>query len=83
MLRTNLQTANGAFAPAAFVKTDFHAWVERLASRVGALTETVTGQRARRAGRLRLALLDAHLLRDIGLTRDDIRREMTKPFWRI
>lgn len=83
MLRTSLQTANGAFAPAAFAKTDFRAWVERLVSSVGAVMETIARKRQRRAGRLRLAMLDAHLLRDIGLTREDIRREMTKPFWRI
>ena len=29
-----------------------------------------------------LAELEDHQLRDIGLTRDDIRRECSKPFWR-
>ena len=29
-----------------------------------------------------LAELEDHQLRDIGLTRDDIRRECGKPFWR-
>jgi uncharacterized protein YjiS (DUF1127 family) len=29
-----------------------------------------------------LAELQDHQLRDIGLTRDDIRRECSKPFWR-
>jgi uncharacterized protein YjiS (DUF1127 family) len=30
-----------------------------------------------------LAELDNHLLRDIGLTRSDIRMEIRKPFWRV
>ena len=31
--------------------------------------------------RQRLAHLDAHLLRDIGLDPQEVRRECTKPFW--
>ena len=33
--------------------------------------------------RIHLDTLDDHLLRDVGLTRDDIRRELDKPFWRL
>jgi uncharacterized protein YjiS (DUF1127 family) len=29
-----------------------------------------------------LAMMDDRLLRDIGLTRDDVRLELRKPFWR-
>jgi uncharacterized protein YjiS (DUF1127 family) len=29
-----------------------------------------------------LAQIDDHLLRDLGLTRDDVRRECAKSFWR-
>jgi uncharacterized protein YjiS (DUF1127 family) len=29
-----------------------------------------------------LAELEDHQLRDIGLTRNDLRRECSKPFWR-
>lgn len=36
-------------------------------------------QRARQ--RRRLATLDAHLLRDVGLTRQDALAEAGKPFW--
>lgn len=32
--------------------------------------------------RLALAELDDALLRDVGLTRDDVRRECAQPFWR-
>ena len=37
---------------------------------------------ARRRSRRTLAVLDAHLLRDLGLTRDEAHAEATKPFWR-
>ena len=30
-----------------------------------------------------LAALDDHTLQDIGLTRCDVEREVTKPFWRL
>lgn len=35
----------------------------------------------RRRERQRLSLLDAHMLRDIGLAAQDARRECQKPFW--
>jgi uncharacterized protein YjiS (DUF1127 family) len=35
----------------------------------------------RRRERLRLGHLDAHLLRDIGLDPQEVRRECDKPFW--
>ena len=37
----------------------------------------------RRRQRHTLAALDDHLLRDIGLTRSAIRKEVSKPFWRV
>jgi uncharacterized protein YjiS (DUF1127 family) len=36
----------------------------------------------RAAGRYTLASLDDYLLRDVGLTRADVERELVKPFWR-
>lgn len=36
----------------------------------------------RAVSRRRLASLDAHLLRDIGLTEADVWEEARKPFWR-
>lgn len=42
-----------------------------------ALTTALT----RRRERQRLAHLDAHLLRDIGLDAHEARREYDKPFW--
>lgn len=35
----------------------------------------------RRRDRTRLAHLDAHLLRDIGMDPQEARRECAKPFW--
>jgi uncharacterized protein YjiS (DUF1127 family) len=35
----------------------------------------------RRRDRTRLAHLDAHMLRDIGMDPQDARRECSKPFW--
>ena len=42
----------------------------------------VAGQAiARRRNRRALARLDQHLLRDIGLSADEARTEVAKPFW--
>lgn len=49
---------------------------------VGAAIGAVSAMIARTHQRRSLAKLDDHLLRDIGLTRDDVRRELEKPFWR-
>ncbi|WP_352500206.1 DUF1127 domain-containing protein [Mesorhizobium sp. M0058] len=35
----------------------------------------------RHVQRLDLAAVDDHLLRDLGLTREDVRRECAKSFW--
>ena len=41
----------------------------------------VTAALTRRRDRQRLAQLDAHLLRDIGVDAQEARRECAKPFW--
>jgi uncharacterized protein YjiS (DUF1127 family) len=38
--------------------------------------------RARVMQRRTLAMLDDHMLKDIGLSRMDVEREVSKPFWR-
>lgn len=43
---------------------------------------TVAGMADRRRQRLHLAELDDRLLADVGLTRCDVKRECSKPFWR-
>ena len=48
--------------------------------RAGLLEKVRAALRLRR-NRGKLALLDAHLLRDIGLTEDEARREAARPLW--
>jgi uncharacterized protein YjiS (DUF1127 family) len=42
---------------------------------------TLSTWRTRAAERQRLSMLGDHLLRDIGLNRADVHREVSKPFW--
>jgi uncharacterized protein YjiS (DUF1127 family) len=51
------------------------AWLRHVAGRVRAWIE-------RRRTRDALAELDARLLEDVGLTRQEARTEAAKPFWR-
>ncbi|MBZ9909920.1 DUF1127 domain-containing protein [Mesorhizobium sp. BR115XR7A] len=37
----------------------------------------------RHAQRRDLSEIDDHLLRDLGLTREDVRRECAKSFWQV
>jgi len=46
------------------------------------LTDALSQAAARRRDRRHLAALDAHLLRDIGLSSEDVQDEASKPFWR-
>ncbi|HWK46073.1 MAG TPA: DUF1127 domain-containing protein [Stellaceae bacterium] len=46
------------------------------------LHEVLAGCIERAAQRHHLANLDEHSLRDLGLTRSDVVREVDKPFWR-
>lgn len=53
-------------------------------ARPGLLARVARGVSAafiRHRERQSLAHLDAHLLRDIGLTADEVRQETSKPFW--
>lgn len=56
--------------------------VAHLASRILGILVVVDGWFARRRQRRDLAELDDHLLKDLGLTRADVEREVGKPFWR-
>jgi uncharacterized protein YjiS (DUF1127 family) len=51
-------------------------------SLVSRLTRAVSDALTRRRDRRILARLDQHMLRDIGLSPDEVRTESTKPFWR-
>lgn len=48
---------------------------------VARLTRVLSDALTRRRERRLLARLDAHLLRDIGLSTDEARAETAKPFW--
>lgn len=56
------------------------------AARTGGLLHAVRARvklwHRRARDRRMLAQLDAHMLRDIGITREDALREARKPFWR-
>jgi uncharacterized protein YjiS (DUF1127 family) len=54
----------------------------RLRSLPGKLWATIRTWIARRRQRSALAELDDHLLKDIGVSREDALREVDKPFWR-
>ena len=49
---------------------------------IGRIQHTMRAWSERAASRRALAMLNDHLLRDIGLTRVDVERELMKPFWR-
>ncbi|MGE5201578.1 MAG: DUF1127 domain-containing protein [Acidobacteriota bacterium] len=49
---------------------------------IARLIETLTVWRARHRGRVLLAQMDAHDLKDLGLSRSDVYAEIEKPFWR-
>lgn len=56
--------------------------ITRNVSRTHALGDKVKLWWQRRVGRRELARLDEQGLHDLGITRADARREVSKPFWR-
>ena len=53
----------------------------RLRAAAEGVVATFAEWRRRRRGRIQLALLDDHMLRDIGLSRAEAWYEINKPFW--
>lgn len=47
------------------------------------LVEIMLDWQERRRQRRQLAMMDEHMLRDIGLSSADVEHEVHKPFWRI
>ena len=54
----------------------------RAQDRLGRVAAALRVWRERRRSRAELARLDAHMLRDIGVTRAEAAFEFDKPFWR-
>lgn len=54
-----------------------------LSAPLGALRALLREWRHRSRSRRELAELDEHLLKDVGITRDQARTEIDKPFWRV
>lgn len=52
-----------------------------LASAPVYLINTLSRWNRRSLERKNLADMDAHFLRDMGITSEDVRREINKPFW--
>jgi uncharacterized protein YjiS (DUF1127 family) len=71
-------TAERTFAPAPAGHRSF----ERAASGLRHALDTLALWRQRARGRRQLRTFDAHLLRDIGVTRLQAQAEADKPFWR-
>jgi uncharacterized protein YjiS (DUF1127 family) len=55
---------------------------DRLSDRFLSLVELLQAWSARAQERRMLLELDERMLKDIGVTRADVAREATKPFWR-
>jgi uncharacterized protein YjiS (DUF1127 family) len=53
------------------------------ASMIRRLLDLALAWRAHSHHRRALSALDDRMLRDVGLTRADVYREVAKPFWRI
>lgn len=62
-------------------KNDQTPVMTRLGKRISNVFGTFKGLVARQRSRHRLAMLDDHMLEDIGLTRYDVERELRKSFW--
>ncbi|MGE5146466.1 MAG: DUF1127 domain-containing protein [Candidatus Eiseniibacteriota bacterium] len=56
--------------------------LRRLSAAAVRATDTVYLWLERARDRDKLAGLDAHILKDIGIGRSEIEREISKPFWR-
>jgi uncharacterized protein YjiS (DUF1127 family) len=48
----------------------------------GRMLSSLLDWQSRAGERHRLATLDDHMLKDLGLTRADVEHEVRKPFWR-
>jgi len=56
-------------------------WRTTLSRLVAGLVDVALAWQSRAAERAQLAAMDDRMLRDVGLSRADVMRESTKPFW--
>lgn len=56
--------------------------MDHISRYLAALWETLFTWRQRVSQRRRLASLEDHRLKDLGISRADAKREASKPFWR-
>jgi uncharacterized protein YjiS (DUF1127 family) len=79
---TTAKIAGGAAVPASAMPSlrESQNWLVCLS--VVRLVEVALDWRDRARQRRRLAMLDHHMLRDIGLSSADVEHEIDKPFWR-
>ena len=60
---------------------DAPSWGNRLMALLIAMSNAVLDAQRRASERHYLASMDEHTLRDIGLSRTDLQRELSKRFW--
>jgi len=82
-LRTNAELSPTSSCPDWIPQeTRWQASPHRLGGFLSGVRAALREWRSRRNGRLELARFDERMLRDIGLTRVDVKYEINKPFWR-
>ena len=77
MREISLELTNGD--PRARRRSQWHYWLQQMLQISGAMLRE---WRQRHRSRCDLAQLDDRMLRDIGINRVDVWREVNKPFWR-
>lgn len=72
--------ANGASASSVLMPVAADRGIAAVAAR---LVDILLAWHERRRQRRQLAMMDDHMLRDIGLSSADVEHEAHKPFWRM
>ena len=80
MIRNSVNTCNGANGYFSGFSTGNVA--KSLASLPVVIFRGLVEWQRRALDRANLKTMDGHLLKDIGLVREDVAREVSKPFWR-
>ncbi len=81
MTRNNVHTYD---YPGADLSTDIATSLVSFAASVPSrIFQVLTTWQKRYEERLNLESMSDHLIRDMGMTRGDVRRELSKPFWDV